>query len=299
VRRDERREPRVEHGAALAGVERLAGRIRGRGVDDRHHDHHPRRLDRREADVGGAQDEERLRAARDRHERRDAGDEPVRERQPLRIGERELASRPAAADAVGLVDPEQDQRDADRRRDHGDPERVLEVAGERGERGDRGDRPEHRADGVERLAQSERGAAHASGVMSAIRASRGGAAHALADAVGEAREHDPSERRREREDRLGQRREPVAAEHERLALAHGVRPRAREHLDDERERLGGALEHADREHRDAETGREVQRQQRMDHLGREIHAQADQPQHDDAARDAAERHRVNPRSRVP
>jgi len=70
MRGDERREPRVEHDAAFAAIERPAGRIRGRGVDDRHHDHHPRRLDRREADVGGAQDEERLRAARDRHQRR-------------------------------------------------------------------------------------------------------------------------------------------------------------------------------------------------------------------------------------
>src|SRR5512147_625806 len=112
-------------------------------------------------------------------------------------------------------------------------------------------------------------------------------------AISESRGDDPSHARRKREDRLRQRGEPVAREHERLAPPHRVRPDAREHLDDERDRLRRALDQPDREHRHAEAGREVEREQRMDELGGQVHAQADDAQHDDAARNSRPRRHGN------
>ncbi len=71
------------------------------------------------------------------------------------------------------------------------------------------------------------------------------AANALADAIDAARREHPAGRRRQREQRLRDRGEPVAQDRQQLAFAEPVAERAREHLRDRGDGLGRALEQAD------------------------------------------------------
>ncbi len=68
------------------------------------------------------------------------------------------------------------------------------------------------------------------------------AANALAQAVGKARADDPGQRRRQRERELGERRNAIAEQHQRLAAAEEIGEDAGEQLDDQRQRFGHALD---------------------------------------------------------
>ena len=152
---------------------------------------------------------------------------------------------------------------------------------------DRQQRPEKSPDRIERLAEAEaRPAKMRRRDVGDQRVARG-AADALADAVDEARRHQPADARRQREDRLGEGGEPVAERGEKFALAQPIRERAGEDLGDRGGRLGDALDDADGQRRGAERGDEIDRQERMDRLRRGVHEQGDEAEHPDPRRDRA------------
>jgi len=111
---------------------------------------------------------------------------------------------------------------------------------------------------------------------------------ALADAIDKARRDDPAQPGRERKDRLGEGRQSITDGGQQLSLAEPVGERAGENLHDHRGRFGDALDQPDRGHRGAEHGDEIKRQQRVDHLRRDVHEQADQAERPDAARNILE-----------
>jgi hypothetical protein len=164
-----------------------------------------------------------------------------------------------------LADEQQQHRDGDGRRDHGDPEDGAERIGRGRHQRDREQRPGERADGVERLPETEGCAAspfrREVGDQSVARR----AAQAFADTVEPARREDPAGAWREREQGLRQRREPVPRDRQQLALAEPVAERARKHFRDLRDSLGRPFEQADGGHARAEADEEY-RQKRVDHL---------------------------------
>ena len=109
------------------------------------------------------------------------------------------------------------------------------------------------------------------------------AADALADAVDEARGDDGADAAGQREQGLVKRAHRVAQHGQPLAPAEVVAERAGEDLRDQRRRLGDALDQADRQHADAQRADQEQRQQAVDHLRRDVHQQADEAEHPDAA----------------
>ena len=113
------------------------------------------------------------------------------------------------------------------------------------------------------------------------------AADTLADAIDETRRHQPADARRQRKHRLGDGGEAVAEGGEPLALAEIIAERAGKDLGDRGGGLGDALDDADGQRRGAEHGDEIERQQRMDHLGGDVHEQRHQPERPDAARNFA------------
>src|SRR5213594_2021300 len=104
------------------------------------------------------------------------------------------------------------------------------------------------------------------------------AADPLADPVHEARDEHQRHRPGKRKQRLRRCGERVAEHHQGLPAAEAIRQHAREHLDDRRGRLGDALDHADRQHARAENHGHEHREQAVDQLGREVHAQRDEAQ---------------------
>ena len=81
---------------------------------------------------------------------------------------------------------------------------------------------------------------------------------------------------------LAERREAVAERGQPFAAAEAIRQRAGEHLDDRGGRFGYAFDDADRLHRGAHDRDEIDRQQRMDHLGGDVHQQRHPAQRPDA-----------------
>ena len=94
--------------------------------------------------------------------------------------------------------------------------------------------------------------ADAAGAMSATRASRGAPRMPLPTRSTKRAANQPFDRRRQRKDRLGKRRQAIAERGQGFALAKPVAQRAGEHLGDRRGRLGDAFNDADGERRSAE-----------------------------------------------
>jgi hypothetical protein len=97
----------------------------------------------------------------------------------------------------------------------------------------------------------------------------------------------------QRDERPRHRREAVSRHDERLAARHAVRPPAAGQLEQRRRGLGRPLDRAERGRAGAEGRREEDRQQRVDHLARQVGQQADQRErpHGAAERRAACRDR--------
>ena len=70
---------------------------------------------------------------------------------------------------------------------------------------------------------------------------------------------------------------------EQLALAEPIGERAGRFLGDRRGRFGDAFDDADRHHRGAEHRDQINRQQRVDHLGRDVHQHRHEAERPDAA----------------
>src|SRR6185369_6940673 len=132
------------------------------------------------------------------------------------------------------------------------------------------------ADRIERLAQAKTRAAQIGRREVRHQRIAGSAANALADPVDETRGHQPADGWRERKHRLGESRETVAGGGEPFALAEPVRERAGEYFCDGSGRFGDALDDTDRHHRCAKHRNQVDRQQRVDHLRRDVHQHRDE-----------------------
>ena len=161
---------------------------------------------------------------------------------------------------IGILHAEGHQQERQDRRHHGDPEHRAEVVAPREHERHRDERPGDGADRVERLAQPEGGPADLLGREVGDERIARRAADALADAVEEARGEHEERTGREGEERLGERRQPVAERGDPLALAQAIGERPREHLHDERGGLRDAFDHAHRERARAEAHGEVERQ---------------------------------------
>jgi len=66
-----------------------------------------------------------------------------------------------------------------------------------------------------------------------------------------------------------------------------IAERTREDPHDQGGRLGDAFDHADRKRGRAETHDQIERQQRMNHLGGDVHQHRDDTERPDAARNLA------------
>ncbi len=168
---------------------------------------------------------------------------------------------------------------------HRHPEHRAEIVRPQQHQPDRQQRPEEGADRVQRLAQPERRAAYLRRRDVGEQRIARRAAYTLADAVAQARGEDHAHALCQREHRLGDRAQAVAEQRQDFALAEIIAQRAGEHLHDQRGRFGQPLDHADRQHADAQRRHHEHRQQAVDHLGRDIHQQADKAEHPDTARD--------------
>jgi hypothetical protein len=111
------------------------------------------------------------------------------------------------------------------------------------------------------------------------------AADALADAIQEARAEYEPRSLRDREERFGKGREPVARGRDPLAPAKAIRERPGENLHHEGRGFRDAFDEPDRERARAQAHREIERQEAVDHLGRDIHEHAHEAQQPHAAWD--------------
>ena len=177
---------------------------------------------------------------------------------------------------VRLLHGENDQRQRQEGRNHGEPEHRLEVVGCPPHQGDGEQGAYECADRVERLAEAEARAAQIGRREVRHECITGSATNALADPVDETRRHQPGDGRRQRKHRLGESRETVAGDCEPFALAEPVRERAGEYLGDGGGGLGDAFDDADRHHRCAEHRDQIDRQQGVDHLRRDVHQHRDE-----------------------
>ena len=135
---------------------------------------------------------------------------------------------------------------------------------------------------VERLAQSERRTALAGRSQIGHQGVARCAPNAFAHAVDQpCRDHHPQPAG-QRKQGLAERPQAVAQQRQTLAPAQPIAERAREHLDDQRGGLGQAFDQAHRQGAGTQHADHVHRQQAVDHLGRDVHQQADETQHPDA-----------------
>src|SRR5579885_680594 len=125
-----------------------------------------------------------------------------------------------------LAHAERDEREREKGGDDSDPKDSSEPsAGEMHEE-DRQQGSDDGADGIESLTQAEARAAQVGGSEVGDQGVAGRSANALADAIDEPGRQDPSERTRQRKQRLGASRQPVSGDGEPFAVAHAIRQRA-------------------------------------------------------------------------
>ena len=158
---------------------------------------------------------------------------------------------------------------------HRDPEHRREVVGRpatsgRWRAGGPRTRRPCRATGAGRNSRR----ADAAGAMSATSASRGAPRMPLPIRSMKRAAISQPMRRRQRKNRLGEGGEAVAGGREPFALAEPIRECAGEYLGDRGGRFGDAFDDADGQRRGAERRDQIDRQQRMDHLRRDIHEQS-------------------------
>ena len=177
---------------------------------------------------------------------------------------------------VRLAHGEDDQRQRQEGGNDGKPEHGREVVCRPPHQGN-GEQGAHEgADRVERLAQPKTRAAQIGRREICHQRVTGRAANALADPVDETRRHQPGDGWRQRKHRPGDGRQAVAGGREPFALAEPVRECAGEYLCDGGGRLGDAFDNTDRYHRRAKHRNQVDRQQGVDHLRRDIHQHRDE-----------------------
>ena len=185
------------------------------------------------------------------------------------------------ARGLRLFDTEGDEQHAHHSRHYRDPEHQAEVVTRCRHQCHGCKRPGESAHGVHRLAQPVGCAAlflrRDVGDQRIARC----AAYALADAVEKARRKYRADSSGEREQWLGQRRQPIAQQHQRLATAEPVGEHPGEHLGDRSRGLGDAFDEAHRHCGRAQDGDQEHRQEAVDHLRGEIHGEAHQSERDD------------------
>jgi len=182
---------------------------------------------------------------------------------------------------------EDEDQDGDERRCRRHPEDRPDVVVEERHEENGKKRPRHRARRVERLTQSVGSPPlfwrYDVGDQRIARC----AANALADAVDEACGENRVHCRRQRKERLRQRRETVADDGEQLTLAEPVAEGAGKNLGDGRGRLRRAFDEADRDHARAESRDEKDGQQRVHEFRRHVHEETDEAERPDACGQAA------------
>ena len=288
VRGDQQRRADGEHAPAVHAIREPARGIRRQRVRDVHDDEHGRHVAHAQADVGDLQDQERFAEAGEREQRGDEHEPPEARRRACRAMPR-ASGRGAPRCVFARGGSRTNSTSTTTEASAGTTASQNTV------------RNASAVAAISAIASS--GPANAPTVSSVCRKPNaapriGGrrqlgdqrvarrAANAFADAVEAARREHPAGGRREREQRLRERREPVAQDRQQLALAEPVADRAREHLRDRRDGLGRAFEQADGGHAGAEHADQEHRQQGVDHLRGDVHEQADEAERPYAARDA-------------
>lgn len=282
MREHEDGHPGQQDRVAADAVGGAAGRVGAGGVGGAHHGEHGGHPRSGHARGVGPQQQEGLRRPCRRNGRGHAGEPPERCAEPAEFGAPE---RPGPRRRRGrcrrLPHAQRQDRHREPGRHHRHPQRVPQVDGG-GEQRERQQRPRHGAGGIERLAQAEgRAPSCRRRELRHQRVARG-AADTLADPVRDPGGCDRRHAGRQREHRLGEGREAVAGEGERLAPAQAVGERSGEHAHRRRRGLGGALEDPDGGRRGAEDRRQVQREDAVDQLGRGVHQQRDDAERPDA-----------------
>jgi hypothetical protein len=157
------------------------------------------------------------------------------------------------------------------------PQHGGEIAGGQHHQPDCRQRPYESTNGIERLTQAEArtaqiGRAHISN-ESVPRCS----ADALPQSVHEPGHHQPAYTSRERENGLGERREAITKRGQRFAPSGPIAKRPGENFGDHRGCFSDAFDEPHRQVRSSEHCHEIDRQQRVDHLRRGVHEQAERP----------------------
>ena len=228
------------------------------------------------------QHQERFGKPRKREDRADHHHPPVRAGQPLEVVPAERVGAAGTVVGFGLAQAEHQQRNREQPWHHGHPEHGAKIIRPQQHQTHRQKRPQKCTHGIERLPQPEgRAAQRRRGNVGDQRITRR-PADALADAVEQARCQHNAGRGRDGEQRFGQRAQRIAEHRQALALAKVVAERAGEYLDDECGRFSQALDQPDRQRARAQHRHHEQRQQAVDHLGSDVHQQADAAEHPDA-----------------
>ena len=155
-------------------------------------------------------------------------------------------------------------------RDRGQPEHRAELDDVIAQHRERDERPDDAARMIRRAMKAERATADARVHRLGDECVARRVADPLPHAVGHADEQHLDRARRDRDERPHRRRDRVAPEHERLPLAHAVRPPAARQLEQRGRGLGRALDRPDEARVRAEDGRQEDREQRIDHLARDV-----------------------------
>ena len=217
----------------MTAIGKNACGVRHQRVHDAHEHHHQGHPRERHANVLGAQHQEGFGKSSERHDGADPNDPPVSDGQSPDVGRRDV---PFARLDVGsyrrLAHAEYQQQYGADRRQHREPEHRAKVIGEPQHRADRQHGSEHCTHRIQRLAQPIGGAAQVMRRNVGDERVTRRAADTLADAIDETREDDPSERRCQRKDWLGQGGKSVAEDREQLSPAQKIGQIAGKNLGD-------------------------------------------------------------------
>jgi len=167
---------------------------------------------------------------------------------------------------LGLLHAEGQQQHAQHGRHRGHPEHRPEVAGPQHHQSGSQQGAGKGAHGVQRLAQAKRRAAHGGRRQIGHQRIARRTPDALAEAVQQPGAHQQAHATSQREQGLAQRAQAIAQQGQALAPAKSVAPVAGEHLDDQRQRLGQALDQADGGGAGTQRAHHEQGQQAVDHL---------------------------------
>ena len=180
----------------------------------------------------------------------------------------------AGAFDARLADEQRDHEEAEHPDEERDQEQVAEGVRRGGEQHEREDRADHRARGVHRAMHAEGEAEVLLGRGQRDHRVARGRADALAGAVEQDQRAEAAERAAdEREAELAHRREAVAERGDGLVAVQPVAEEARDQPHDRARALVEAVDDPVLERREAERRDQVQRQDRRDHLRRDVRQQ--------------------------